>query len=89
MDYRLVAELADETWEAVVSILKGYNRDRNPAFYEVRERPENAPKPLSVVACDASGAVVGGLIGETQFAWLKVSIVAVAEHGAVRASDAG
>jgi ribosomal protein S18 acetylase RimI-like enzyme len=80
MDYRLVAELADETWEAVVSILKGYNRDRNPAFYEARERPENAPKPLSVVAFDADGAVVGGLIGETQFAWLKVSIVAVAEH---------
>ena len=80
MDYRLVTELAEETWEAIASILKSYNRDRNPSFYTARDLPENAPKALHVVAFDADGAVVGGLTGETQFAWLKVSIVAVAEH---------
>jgi GNAT superfamily N-acetyltransferase len=79
MDYQLVASLTDEMWEAIASVLKSYNRDRNPSFYTARDLPENAPKPLHVVALDADGAVVGGLIGETQFAWLKVSIVAVAE----------
>ena len=80
VDYQLVTSLPDETWEAVVSVLKSYNRDRNPSFYAARDLPGNAPEPLHVVAFDADEAVVGGLIGETQFAWLKVSIVAVAEH---------
>jgi predicted N-acetyltransferase YhbS len=75
-----VQELAEETWETVASVLKSYNRAQSPAFYVARDLPENAPKPLHVVAFDADGTVAGGLIGETQFAWLKVSIVAVAEH---------
>jgi ribosomal protein S18 acetylase RimI-like enzyme len=80
MDYQLLATLTEETREDVGSILRGYNRARNPTFFAARELPENAPKPLNVVASDPSGKIVGGLIAATQFAWLKVSVVAVAEH---------
>ena len=79
MEYQLVATLTDEMREAVVSALRSFNRARSPAFYAARELPENVPKPLNVLAFDPSGKVVGGLIAETQFAWLKVSVVAVAE----------
>jgi ribosomal protein S18 acetylase RimI-like enzyme len=80
VDYQLVASLTDETRAAVAAPLRAYNRAQSPAFYAARDLPENAPKPLNVVAVDPAGKIVGGLIGETQFAWLKVSIVAVAEH---------
>jgi ribosomal protein S18 acetylase RimI-like enzyme len=80
MDYRLVAELTDEKRAAIASPLRAYNRAQNPAFYAARDLPENAPKPLNVVATDPAGTVVGGLIGDTHFGWLEVSIIAVAEH---------
>jgi ribosomal protein S18 acetylase RimI-like enzyme len=80
MDYKLVAALTEETRAAVFSFLRSYNRAQNPAFFAARDLPENAPQPLNVVAFDPSGTVVGGLTAETQFAWLKVSIVAVAEN---------
>lgn len=80
MRYELVAELTDETRAAVGLPLRSFNRAANPMYYAARELPENAPKPLTLLARDESGAIVGGVIGETQFSWLRVSIVAVAEH---------
>src|SRR5437016_1020176 len=80
MEYQLVATLSDELREAVGSMLRIFNRAQNPDFYAARELPENAPKPLNIIARDATRAVVGGVLAETQFAWLKVSIVVVAEN---------
>jgi GNAT superfamily N-acetyltransferase len=79
MQYKLIAELSDELRESVGSMLRAFNRAGNPNFYAARELPENSPRPLNIIAYDTAETVVGGLIGETQFAWLKVSILVVAE----------
>src|SRR5262245_32446448 len=57
--------------------LREFNREANAAFVEKVERAEHAARPLVVIAC-VGDEVVGGLIAETQFAWLKTSIMAVA-----------
>ncbi len=77
--YELVAELNDDARAAVALPLRIFNRAANPDYFVARERPENAPRPLYVLAFDADDAFVGGLIGETQFAWLRISILAVAQ----------
>ena len=80
LDYELVGSLSDEARAAIGAPLRAYNRAQNPAFYAARDLPENAPRPLNVVATDPAGTIVGGLIGDTHFGWLEVSIIAVAEH---------
>jgi ribosomal protein S18 acetylase RimI-like enzyme len=67
----------EEELEAIRRELRAYNRATSPAFYELRDRPENAPRLLHVVAYDAGGAVVGGLLGETCLAWFDIEILAV------------
>ena len=79
MQYKLFGEVSDELRESVGSMLRAFNRAGNPDFYAARELPENSPQALNIVAYDATERVVGGLSGETQFAWLKVSILVVAE----------
>ena len=61
--------------EAVHVILGDYNRRTNAAFFVARELPENEARSLNVIATGGDGRVVAGLMGETQFAWLKVSIM--------------
>jgi GNAT superfamily N-acetyltransferase len=79
MDFQFVPVLTKDVQESIHVLLKEYNQASNPIFFNARALPESAPKPLNVVAFNAQGVVLGGLIGETQFAWLKVSIMAVAE----------
>src|SRR4051794_38286940 len=80
MNYQLLPSLPPNMQESIHALLLAYNRLNNPVFFANRELPEHAPRPLNVVASD-SGNVLGGLIAETQFAWLKVSIMVVAhEH---------
>jgi GNAT superfamily N-acetyltransferase len=78
--FKLVVNLAEELREAVGTLLRNYNYASNRDFFTSRDLPENAPMPLNIVVYDAAGTVIGGLLAETQFAWLKISIVAVAEH---------
>jgi ribosomal protein S18 acetylase RimI-like enzyme len=78
--FQLIAALDETQREAISFHLRGYNRAHNAAFYQARDLPENAARPLNFLAYDAEGAIVGGLIGETQFLWLKISVIAVAEH---------
>lgn len=63
--------------DAVRGWLREFNLAANPPFMELVQRPQNEARPLVVIATDDSG-VVGGLLAETQLAWLKVSIMAVA-----------
>lgn len=79
-EFRSVAALDEAEREAISFYLRGYNRAHNAAFYQARDLPENAVRPLNFLAYDAAGTIVGGLIGETQFLWLKISVIAVAEH---------
>jgi ribosomal protein S18 acetylase RimI-like enzyme len=78
MDFQLRTALAPETQDTIYGMLRAYNRACSPEFYSARELPENAAQPLNVVALDEQGMVLGGVIAETQFAWLKVSYLVVA-----------
>jgi len=89
-DVRVVAESGvapDPVLDAIRRELRAFNRAANPAFYALFDDPANAERPLHVVAYDASGAVVGGLIGTTQLDWLDIDILAV--HAAHRRSGIG
>lgn len=74
-----IAESGEALCEAVYALLRAHNEGANPAFWEVRGREENQPVPIHLFAFDGHGGVIGGLMGSTQFAWLKVDIMAVAE----------
>jgi ribosomal protein S18 acetylase RimI-like enzyme len=78
MDVQLVPLLTNDLQESIHALLREYNQASNPNHFDARALPEHAPRPLNVVALDAQGEVLGGLIGETQLSWLKVSIMAVA-----------
>jgi GNAT superfamily N-acetyltransferase len=77
MNVELIASLSPELREAVLQELRAFNRATNPLWYERRELPEHQPLPLNLVATSAEGQVLGGLLGETHFHWLKISILAV------------
>lgn len=76
-DIRTSEDLDEADAEAIYEALRAYNVERNGAFFAARERPEHAPRGLYVIARDGNGRVIGGLTAETQFAWLRVSIMAV------------
>jgi ribosomal protein S18 acetylase RimI-like enzyme len=80
MRYEFVAALDDVQREGINLHLRRFNRAHNATFYQRRDLPENAVKPLYTLAYDAAGVQIGGLMGETQFAWLKISVLAVAEN---------
>lgn len=80
VNYQLVETLPSQWDEEICSLLRNYNHAENPRFFQLCELPEHAPRPLNVTALDEFGLVVGGLMAETQFAWLKVSIMVVAER---------
>lgn len=63
--------------DAVKDQMRRYNWEANPAFMAGLENTANEPKPLLVFALGADGHVLGGLIGETQFAWFTVHTLAV------------
>jgi GNAT superfamily N-acetyltransferase len=77
MRIELIEQASPELREAVHSVLRTFNRQANPAWYAARALPENEPRPLNLFAFDNLGQARGGLFGETQFLWLKVSILAV------------
>jgi GNAT superfamily N-acetyltransferase len=74
---RATDELSEEARQAVCDELRRFNVENNGVFFAARELPANASRPLYGVARDQAGRLLGGLLGETQLAWLKVSIMAV------------
>lgn len=54
--------------------LRAFNCETNPQFMQFRDA--NNAVPLEIFAFENS-RVIGGLLGETMLAWLKVSIMAV------------
>jgi GNAT superfamily N-acetyltransferase len=67
----------EELKNAVVADLRHYNRLRNAAWFEALTVPCNAARPLNVFALDAAAQPLGGLLGETQLAWLKIQYVSI------------
>jgi GNAT superfamily N-acetyltransferase len=76
-----------EIVDAIGEPLREFNEANNAEFWAARERPKNAPRALTVVARDSAGQVLGGLLAETQFKWLKVSIMSV--HSGIRGIGIG
>jgi GNAT superfamily N-acetyltransferase len=62
--------LADTDRDVIVNGLLGYNAERGFPW---------AGRNLAVVARDKSGAVIGGLLGETNHRWLFVAALWVAD----------
>ena len=62
---------------AITTPLRVYNREKNPVFFAARDEPANAPRPLYIVLYDDQNEIAGGLIGESQFHWLKIEIMSV------------
>jgi ribosomal protein S18 acetylase RimI-like enzyme len=67
----------EELREAMTTPLRVYNREQNPVFFAARDEPAKAPKPIYIVLYDDAGEIAGGLIGKSQFAWLKIEIMSV------------
>jgi GNAT superfamily N-acetyltransferase len=70
------SDAAEPACDLVRRWLREFNRLANPVFMERIEQPEHQAKPLILVAT-LDGRDVAGLLAETQFAWLKISIMAV------------
>jgi len=73
----LVDSLNATQRQAIELPLAEYNREQNSAFWIARESPDKAVRPLNVCAQSSNGRAIGGLIGETQFAWLKIALMSV------------
>ena len=65
---------------AVFNPLRTFNQAARPVMWELREQPEHEPKPVNLFAFGSEGRVLAGLFGETQFAWLKIDLMATAEE---------
>jgi len=75
LSYRVDTAASDAPLETVRSFLRGHNQTANPEFWVAREL--NEPCPLHVFAFDDDENVIGGLLGWTQFLWLRVDILSV------------
>ncbi len=81
MNFQLLAAIPTDIRESIHTHLGAYNRTANSLFFDRCELPEHAALPLCVIAVGMSGGFLGGLIAETQFAWLRVSLMVVTrEH---------
>jgi GNAT superfamily N-acetyltransferase len=69
--------LGEGAQQAICDELRRFNLENNGVFFTARELAANAPRPLYAVARDGEGRLLGGLLAETQFAWMKLSIISV------------
>jgi GNAT superfamily N-acetyltransferase len=75
---RQFGQMPAEELSAVHGWMRGHNVERNGPF--MRAMDAGAETPLSFVAADAEGRVVGGLTGTVRLKWLLVDILVVAPH---------
>ena len=75
--FEIVNTLPSEATEVLESSLREFNRERNPEFWQARELLGNAASPLSVFARSNDNRVIGALTAETQFKWLRISLMSV------------
>ncbi|VTS03858.1 acetyltransferase : Acetyltransferase OS=Singulisphaera acidiphila (strain ATCC BAA-1392 / DSM 18658 / VKM B-2454 / MOB10) GN=Sinac_4568 PE=4 SV=1: Acetyltransf_1 [Gemmata massiliana] len=73
-----IAELDPEVREAITAPLDTFSRERGFVWQ---------PEPLALALRDDEGRVAGGAIGETNWGWLHIRILAVSE--ALRGQDWG
>lgn len=71
------SEISPAVREAVYDQLRSFNQTANPDLWAKYEDAAHEAVPLLVIAYGVDGSVAGGLFGETQFSWFKLSIMAV------------
>lgn len=71
-----VADTSAPGCDLVRQWLREHNWTVNPSFMEQLQQPEHQARPLVLLAT-IDTCVVGGLFGETQSAWLRLSILSV------------
>jgi predicted N-acetyltransferase YhbS len=72
-------DVGQPTRDAILGLLRDFNLANNNEFFTARELPDNDPKPIEIVATDSEGRVAGGLIGQSQFKWMKIEFLVVRE----------
>lgn len=75
--YEVTLQIGETTREAVNQQLRAFNQAANPAYWAKIADPETRLVPLIVIAFEPNGAVAGGLLGETQLSWFKLSVMAI------------
>jgi GNAT superfamily N-acetyltransferase len=77
-DWELIVEHEAESpnSDLVRRWLREHNWSTNADFLRRREQSEHQVLPLILLAA-IDGCTVGGLLAETQFSWLRISIMAV------------
>ena len=75
--FSLIEILSETEQESVYTLLREYNAAANPDYWQKCNDPIQAARSLGVFARDVAGNIIGGLLGETQFAWLKIELMAV------------
>jgi GNAT superfamily N-acetyltransferase len=73
----LVDSLEPDAKSMIESVLAAHNKEYNSEFWIARELFTNAPRPLNICVRTDEGRDIGGLVGETQFRWLKVMLMSV------------
>ncbi|WP_172682513.1 GNAT family N-acetyltransferase [Verrucomicrobium spinosum] len=76
LDIAAVADVSATGCDLVRQWLREHNWTANQDFMEQLQQPEHQARALVLLA-RRDARVVGGLIAETQMAWLRISIMAV------------
>lgn len=79
LTYQQAADVCQPTRDGILGLLKDFNWSNNSDFFTAREQEANAVRPLEIAVLDGGGSVAGGLIGSSQFKWLKVEFLVVRE----------
>jgi GNAT superfamily N-acetyltransferase len=79
ISYETATQVPDTVRDTLYDELRRFNQASNQEFWARCEDPATEARPLIVTAYDDAGQVLAGLFGETRFAWLKISIMAVQE----------
>jgi N-acetylglutamate synthase-like GNAT family acetyltransferase len=79
LNYALGVDVGEPTRNAIFGLLRDYNLANNNEFFTARELPENAPRPIEITATDPDGRIAGGLVGSSQFKWMRIDILVVRE----------
>lgn len=76
LEIAAVADVAASGCDLVRQWLREHNWTANPDFMNQLQQPEHQARALVLLA-RREARVVGGLLAETQMAWLRISIMAV------------
>jgi GNAT superfamily N-acetyltransferase len=78
--FRIETEVDKERAQLLRSRLRATNTAASPVLRELRGTPDERETPLHIWALDATGTLLGGLVGHTWATWLHVTYLWVDEN---------